>query len=225
MQPLPWSPSSLGEFKSCPRQYNEVRVKKSVKQKFDESNDWGIRVHKAFEDRQALGTPLPGEMSIHETYMLKLASGEGDLFVEQEVALNRDRRPCGWFVPDVWFRAKIDFTKVDRLAGRAKIVDYKTGKKKEQFNQLMLYAIYTFICYPDVDIVDVEFYWTVDQTTTRKVWARKELPDLWGEFVPDLKQYVTAFKSGIWQPRPNGLCNGWCPVETCEHWREKREKR
>jgi hypothetical protein len=40
--------------------------------------------------------------------------------------------------------------------------------------------------------------------------------------VPDLKQYATAFKTDVWQPRQSGLCNGWCPVTECEFWKPKR---
>ena len=37
-------------------------------------------------------------------------------------------------------------------------------------------------------------------------------------------QYAQAFKTDTWQPRPSGLCNGWCPVKTCEFWQPKRNK-
>jgi hypothetical protein len=45
---------------------------------------------------------------------------------------------------------------------------------------------------------------------------------LWSKFVPDLRQYMEAFKTETWQARPSGLCNGWCPVTECEHWKPKK---
>jgi hypothetical protein len=53
---------------------------------------------------------------------------------------------------------------------------------------------------------------------------RDQIGAVWGEFLPNLKQYAQAFKEDIWQPRQSGLCGGYCPVTDCEFWRPKRRK-
>lgn len=220
--PLPWSPSALAQFRNCPKQYHEVRVVKSVKDVPGEQQLWGLKVHKCFEDRQSVGTPLPPELETHETYMKKLAAWEGVSLTEQKVGLDKRGQPCNFFDRDVWMRQVIDFKNID--GETARIVDYKTGKVHDKFEQLALNALHTFALHP-VQIVDARYYWTTTYSETRRVWDRKQIKELWAQFIPDLRQYAEAFKTDTWQPRPSGLCNGWCPVKTCEHWKPKRTGR
>lgn len=215
-KPLPWSHTSLTEFVSCPKQFYHKRVVKDVVEEKGAQQLWGINVHKAFEDRQATKVPLPIDLQEHEPYMAKIEAWEGHFFTEQKIALDKRGRPVNnFFDPDVWYRGVIDWTK---LVGKtARIIDYKTGKKKEKWEQLMMNAIWTFLTYPEIDVVDARFYWTVDKTESRKVWGRAEMEMLWGFFIGDLRQYAEAFKSETWQPRPSGLCAKWCSVLTCDH--------
>jgi len=222
--PAPWSYSALEDFKNCPFAYYNKRVIKAVKDEGSEHTEWGTRVHKHFEDRQLHGTPLPMEVSEHENMMQRLDAIPGDLYAERKVALTRDRQPCDFNDPNVWWRGIIDWTKVHEKSRKAVIRDYKTGKMHSKFGQLKLFAIYTFIEFPRIDEVDCKFIWTKFGMVTGEVYHREEVPKLWAEFIPDLKQYVEAFKTDTWQCRPSGLCNGWCPVTTCEHWKPKRRK-
>lgn len=222
MTPLPWSPSSLSDFVNCPKSYYEKRILKSVKQEDSEENIWGNRVHKAFEERHRDGTPLPDDLEAHEAFMLRLTVLPGQHYVEQKIALNAKLEPCGFFDPLVWMRAIIDYVKV--RDNRALIVDYKTGKPHSKFGQLKLNALWVFQAHPEVDRVDVMYYWTKTMTTTEQTYRRADVPEMWKEFIPDLKQYKEAFRTDTWQPRQNGLCHGWCPVQTCEFWRPKKNR-
>lgn len=221
MKPLPWSYSSLDDFVNCPRSFYEKRIAKSVKEEKSEQMIWGERVHKHFEDRQGLGTPLPPELQEHEPFMERLEAMPGEHATERKIALNRAMQPCGFFDKDVWFRGIIDYSK--RKDNMAVLVDYKTGKPHSKFQQLKLFALHTFAEHPQVDTVDVRFYWTKTCTTTGEAYRRSQIADLWKTFVPNLKQYAQAFREDIWQPRPSGLCNGWCPVKDCEFWKPRRK--
>lgn len=218
--PLPWSYTSLDDFANCPRAYFEKKIAKSVVEEKTEALVWGDRVHKAFEARQRDGTPLPEEMIEHEPYMKKLAEMPGNHWTEQRIALNIAAQPCEFFDKDVWFRGLIDYYKIHDSKGL--IVDYKTGKPHSKFDQLRLCAIYLFTLHPDVHSIDVRFYWTQTQTTTGATYTRDSKDELWTKFIPTLKQYAQAFKDDIWQPRPSGLCNGWCPVKSCEFWKPRK---
>lgn len=221
MKPKPWSFSALDTFKTCPRQYEAKYVSKSVQEEKSEQMIWGERVHKHFEDRQLDGTPLPVELEQHEAYMQKLEALPGIHTVEQKIALNRKLQPTHFFADDVFFRGIIDYIKVD--SDTAYLVDYKTGKPHQKFDQLQLFALHTFALYPNVNNVSVRFYWTKTESETRAAYTRGDIQGIWRKFIPDLKQYAEAFKTDTWQPRQSGLCNGWCPVKDCEFWKPRRK--
>ena len=89
MTPLPWSFTSLESFKNCPFAYQAKYVLKTVKEAPTEAMTWGNRVHKDFEDRLAVDTPLPVDLKQHEWFMKKLSDLEGVAFTEQKIALDR----------------------------------------------------------------------------------------------------------------------------------------
>lgn len=223
-RPLPWSPSSLDTFKNCPRQYQEKYILKTMPpEPQGEAQAFGEWVHKQFQERLERSTPLPAELAIHEDYMQLLRSKSDSFFCEQKIGLDRQARPCSWeHKRDIWFRGIIDFNGLDRNKGVATIADYKTGKPHNKFAQLAVYAIWVFTMYPMINLINAQFYWTRDQSVTKKVWGRDEIDALWMLVVPDLNQYAEAFKTDVWQARPSGLCNGWCPLTTCQHWKPKR---
>ena len=221
MKPLPWSYTALEDFVNCPRSYYEKRVAKSVKEEKTEAIIWGEVVHKHFENRQAEGTPLPPELAEHEAFMQRLQDMPGEASTERKIALSRQAKPCGFFDKDVWYRGVIDYSKID--GDKALLVDYKTGKPHSKFQQLKLFALHTFAERPEVEIIEGTFYWTKTGTRTSEVYFRYKIDEMWKGFLPNLKQYAQAFKEDVWQPRPSGLCNGWCPVKDCEFWKPRRK--
>jgi len=228
MLPAPWSPSALEGFKNCPKSFYEQRVNKSVRGSRTEHNEWGDRVHKAFEDFLLGKSYLPPDLKIHEEYLMKVRSKPGVDSVELRAAFDKKAQPTNWEwrEDEIWARFKIDYIKVDMSADKpiAWIRDWKTGKQKDDFRQLIIYSLYAFALHK-VDLCDVRFYWTQTQTETRKVFERSEVKDLWAGLIPDLRLYAQAFKEEKFPPRQSGLCNGWCPVETCEFWKPKRTNR
>lgn len=228
MKPLPWSPSALDTFVNCPRQYQAKYVLKNVKEERSEQQVWGEHVHKCFEERQSLGKPLPESLEMHEDYMVLLEGKPGMHYTELKIAFTKppEIQPCSWDWrrEDIWCRGVIDYLKVDVEDGMATIVDYKTGKPHTKYRQLSLYALHTFGNYPAVNLINAQFYWTQTGAATKKVWSREDIPGLWADMVGDLKQYKEAFKTDTWQARQSGLCNGWCPVKDCEHWKPRRQR-
>ena len=223
MKPLPWSPSALETFKNCPEQYHHRYVLKDLPEEEKSTEQvYGERVHEAFADRQRpIRRKLPPDLQAHEGYMEKLDRQVGWAFIEHKVALDKTSMPCEWDDENVWCRMIIDYLRVDAQERHAWIVDYKTGKAHTKFNQLMIYALWTFQKFGYVDTIDASFYWTKECKSTHKTWKSYEVDELWKELARDLKQYREAFRSDVWQMRPSGLCNGWCPVINCKHWRPR----
>lgn len=225
MKPEPITPSSLSCFVDCGLQFYHKYVAKDLpREPQTPQQAYGDRVHKAFEDRLDSQKPLPPDLAVHEPFLARLEARPGVHWVEEKVAFRKDGSPCPYDDPTRFWRGKIDFRKVDRDDPRATLVDYKTGKPHDKWEQLGQYAIHTFALFPKVDIVDAKFYWTQTCSVTRKVWSRAEVPDLWAMILPDIKQLALAYKSDVWQERPSGLCHGYCPVRDCQHWRPPRRK-
>lgn len=213
MTPLPWSFSSLSTFKTCPRKYyGEYILKLGKDEPQTEVQLYGIRVHKAFEERQRDDLQLPVDLRVHEGYMKKLDEVPGKVLVERKVALNLKLEPTGFFAPDVWWRGVIDFQK--RGEKHSRIVDYKTGKMKSELLQLKLFGLFAFL--EGAETVEAEFYWTQTQATTPWRADRSQIPVILKEIMPDLAQYKRAFNDDLWPPRKNGLCRKYCPVKDCE---------
>lgn len=223
MNPLPWSYSALDTFKTCPRQYHWKYVLKN-KEPDSTAIIYGNEVHKAFEDRMAVGTPLPEGLKDHEPFMQQLDALPGILNTEQKIALDVNRKPCNFFDKGVWFRGVVDFIHIDGAESKATIIDYKTGKPHKKFDQLMLFALHTFALYPNVETVETGFYWTKTKELTPMFYRRADAKNLWKPFIPDLIQYAEAFETDTWQARQSGLCREWCPVTECEFNGKYRRK-
>jgi len=224
MKPLPWSPSALETFKNCPEQYHHRYVLKDLpEEERSQEQIYGEQVHEAFADRQRpIHRKLPSDLEAHESFMEKLAAQDGRAFIEYKAALAKDSMPCEWDDKNMWCRMIIDYLRISAKERHATIVDYKTGRPHRKFNQLIIYALWTFNEFRYVDTIEVMFYWTKDSSTSSHVYHREHIDDMWQTLAGDLKQYREAFRSNIWQMRPSGLCNGWCPVINCKHWRPKQ---
>ena len=102
--------SSIKMFENCPLQYYHVRIAKTVVNKGGEATIWGERVHKQLEERLKKNVELPPETSSGEPICASIEKlkGTGELFVEQEVTLNKSLMPTGWWDLDAWLRSKLD---------------------------------------------------------------------------------------------------------------------
>lgn len=206
----PWSYSALTAFETCPRRFELTRVSKKVFEPQTEATIWGNKVHKALE-LYAKGTqPLPPDMKKYGRYVKKIMSYEGKRVVEERVALDKNLRPTKWMAKDVWVRGIIDIGVVG--SERAYLLDWKTGKRKPDSDQLMLFAALAFAMYPWIDSVVTGFIWLKEDKFDKQLFTRDQLPKIWSEFLPRLSRVARAYDEGKWTPKPSGLCRNWCPV-------------
>lgn len=223
MKPIAWSHSALQDFNTCPKAFYHKRIAKDVKESQGEAAMWGDRVHKAFEvylQGAEAGVMLDPELEIYHGMLDDVRRKPGELFAEQKLAINKRLQPCDWFDKDVWMRGIIDVLIKD--GATAWVLDWKTGKQKDDPRQLKLFALLVFIHHPEVRNCITEFRWLRTGNTTGATYFRHQESNLWGEMLPDLLRYKMAFKHEIFVPRQSGLCNGWCPVQQCEYWKPKR---
>lgn len=211
-----WSHTSLTGFETCAKQYFHTRVAKDVKQEFGEAALWGTKVHGLLEKRLALGDPLPAYLSHCEPIVQSILSRDGELIIEKKVALTKELNPTGFFDKDVWCRGVVDVGVVNKK--NAVLMDWKTGKRKPENDQMRLFAAFSFAQFPWVEKITTAFVWLKDNKVDKEVFTRKQdVPIIWAEILPRVKRLDLAYEKNSWPAKPNGLCKAYCPVKTCEH--------
>lgn len=216
---IPASYSSITNFETCPRKHYLTRVAKQVKEPQGEALLWGNTVHKALEQYIGAGVPLPKGCKQYQPLADKLTTKipTALVLVEQQLAVDADFQPTGWWDRNAWFRGVIDVALID--GERAFLFDWKTGKQKNDFDQLKLFAALTTAHYPDVQVLDTAFIWLESKQLTRETFTRDEARTFWSDLVPRVQRLAEAAAQSVWPARPSGLCRKWCPVGRglCEH--------
>jgi len=214
-----WSFSSLKDFINCPKQYHEVKVLKRVEKSTTKQMLYGTEVHKACEDYVGEGKPLPKNYQRFKKMLDALAEISGTKYVEHKMALNKALDPCG-FDSGYWVRGIADLLIVD--GDVAYVVDYKTGSNKyPDPKQLKLMGLMVFSHFPEVQTVKAGLLFVMHDSFMPEEYQRSDVDKLWKVFEPDLERLKSAYSNNVWQPNPTPLC-GWCPVKTCEFYKEKQ---
>lgn len=216
--PLPWSHSSINAADTCPRQYEELKVLKHFKQMSNAASIWGDEMHKASEAYlKADGKEeLPERFKQYKGYLDKYIAMPGKMLAEQEYAINKKLEPTGFYAADVWGRGIIDVLVLN--GSHAGVFDHKTGKRKKDMQQLIIFALLVFYHHPEVQTCDVRFEWVATGEHDEETYYRAGIPTMWATILPKLQKYADYFHQGIFPPKPSGLCRAHCPVNTCEYW-------
>lgn len=207
----PWTASSLNSYTTCPYKWFKERVTKEFTMPRGEAALWGERVHKALENAVNTGDDLPETYAKFKPLVAKVRSLPGEHLAEHKFAIDENFAPAPW--RSSWSRGIADL--VVKQGDSCVILDYKTGKRKPS-DQLMLYAGYAFVHFPEVKRVHTGFIWLKEHKTDRAAYTRDQLPDIWGEFLPAVARMKKSFETGDFPKRPNGLCRAWCPVKNCK---------
>ena len=205
-----WSYSALTAYETCPKRFQLTRVTKQVFEPQTEATLWGNKVHKALELFAKGEKPLPPELQAYERYVRKIQSYEGKRVVEEKIALDSSLRPTTWMAKNVWVRGIIDIGVVG--SETAYLLDWKTGKRKPDSDQLQLFAALAFAIYPWIDNVVTGFIWLKENKFDKEKFTREQITDIWGGFLPRLNRLATSYEQDKWLPKPSGLCRNWCPV-------------
>ena len=216
---IKWSYSALKDYQNCPKQYHEVKVLKRFVKKPTKQTQYGLEVHSALENYVKDGAPLPPHLKQYARQLDPLREMEGEKYPEHKMALTFDRTPCSFGATDYWVRGIADLLVVD--GDQAFIVDYKTGSNRfPDPKQLQLMALMTFAHFPEVKHVKAGLLFVAHEHFVTSEYARENSDRLWTDFLAPIERLRLSFVNGSWQPNPTPLC-GWCPVSTCEFFREK----
>ena len=211
-----WTYSRLSGFETCPKQFYHTKVAKTIVEPETEATLWGKKVHTAFENYIVKAKPLPEGMHHWSNIAAKFANLPGEKLVEYKFAVDKNFQPAPW--DQAWSRGIADL--VVRHKNKVLVADWKTGKRKPT-EQLDLYAGYIKAHWPETEIIQTAFVWLKEKKMTKKTMGVAEVPIIWQGFVPRVRRLERAYEQNTWPAKPSGLCRGWCPVKTCEHYKER----
>jgi len=167
----------------------------------------GTIQHEHCELRVKEGKPLPESLSWLEKSIKSLEESGGSLIAEQAVGLTKGLVSTGFFADDVWVRGKLDLTV--RYGTKSIVLDYKTGKRKFDSDQLMLFAAFEFADRPFIPEVRTGYVWLKDKAIDSETFTRKDVPRIWEHFIPKVERLEKAYKNDAWPAKSSSLC-GWC---------------
>lgn len=237
MELMPQSPSSVGVYNTCPKQYEAKYITKEVKFVPNKATERGSRLHNLLELRVKENVALPHELKHFENFINKVTSMSGEVKTEFTLAISREFKPCDY--KDRYIGGKIDLGIINHDKRAAMVFDYKTGKVKNSLDfqfQLLVYATMVLINYPHITKVRT-YYVFLDHcelSPTGKdgkpgmVYTREDLDVMQAEIAHQIERIRHATEKNEWIPNPGGLCrankphvNGgmpWCQVKSCPFW-------
>lgn len=215
--PAPWSFSRVKAFDTCPKQFYHVSVLRQFPYEETEAMRYGTEFHKAAEDFIRDGTDIPERFQFAAPALEALARKPGKKLCEYKFGLTEELEPCGFFDDNVWFRGIVDLAIID--GDMAYIVDYKTGKSARyaEKGQLELMALAMFRHFPEINHIRAGLLFVIANDFVKDTYLRSGQKDLWRKWISQYGKMEAAFDSGVWNPKPSGLCKRHCPVLECPH--------
>lgn len=215
-RPFAWSISALQDFEGCPFRYAQKSFYYTVAFQPTEATRWGERVHKAAEyDLQGKHVSDKEALKPVEKYTSVIKASGWRVDAERQICLTENFEPIDdWFSKDVWLRVKVDYT---MYSGDTAISgDWKTGKIKDNNDQLILTAAALSVVEPSINNFEGRFIWLKDDVVSNPVVVTKEeIPQIWSGFLGRVRKMREAWETENFPKRPTGLC-GWCQVTNCE---------
>jgi len=234
-----WSYSALDKYETCPYMMKLNRVDKVPE--LDRGppppgmkewpNDRGNRVHDAAEMFvRGERTDLIKELKHFEPEFHKMK----ELYESEMVALEDmwcyDENWCAVDKEDfknIWLRVKLD-AGVFINEAHAALIDYKTGKKFgneiKHAKQGQLYAISMFMRYPELLVVEVEFWYLDHNLMYRQKYTRKQCLIFWRTWNAKGKRMTSDTE---FDANPNAHNCRFCPYgpeESSNKWVKKNGK-
>lgn len=216
MKKFAWSFSALDMFELCRKKYYHLKVAKDHKDADNSAALDGKFVHEAMFKRVLQKVPLPINLRQHEKLAARFEEAPGEKHGEMKLALNEKFEPRDFFAKDVWVRAILDLLIVRGKV--ATLIDWKTGKRKERYDQLELAAAVLSRYMPEIDEFRLVFVWLKDHEISPPITVyKKDMRGIWLKLLPRVKEIMEAIKITDFPASPSGLC-GWCPVTSCPEW-------
>lgn len=183
--------------------------------------DRGSRVHEAGELYVRGGVELVSELhGFRDDFEeLRRLFGEGAVTLEGEWAVNRDWAPVAWGSEDAWCRMKLDAF-VQTSPTSARVIDYKTGKRfgneVKHTEQGQVYQLATFLRFPELEQITVEFWYVDLGEKDIKNYTREQGMAYFDKYN---SRFLAVTECVDFTPNPNAFSCKWCSYKgnACEY--------
>lgn len=215
-----WSFSRLSIFEQCKLRAQLAYLDKIPEPprplppgKTEHANDRGTRVHDAAELFVSRDIELIPELRTFEEefYRLRELFRQGKVSLEGEWGIDEQWMPVAWRSSDIWGRIKLDAL-VHLTPTHGVVIDYKTGKRYgneiKHAEQGQLYQLAAFLRYPELQTIDVEFWYTDLNEITHIRYRRDQGLRFFEGFDRRAKIMTTTEH---FPPSPNIFNCKWCP--------------
>ncbi len=209
--------SFLNTWEICPHQAARKYIVKDLpREPQTPEMTWGIEVHAAMEKRLRDKTPLPASMSTFEIWCVGLDKCHVE--PERKLGVTAAGRPCDFFAPEVYLRGKLDAPVLLRTDAAA-IIDWKTGKQREDPFELAIGALLLRASRPEITKLIGSYVWLKNRVKG-KSHDVSNTGATWRQVRRTMLEVQGAIDAQTFRKTPGALC-GWCPVKDCEHNRRK----
>lgn len=189
--------------------------------KTEHAHSRGTRVHEAAELFIKGGVELVKELhDFREDYEeLRRLHAQGAVTLEGEWAVNRDWAPVAWNSTDAWCRMKLDAF-VLTTPTTARVIDYKTGRRMgnefKHTEQGQIYQLATFLRFPELEHIVVEFWYVDINEKDIKQYSRAQGASYFDKYHDRLSAVTDCVE---FPPNPNVYTCKWCPYKgnACEY--------
>lgn len=213
-----WSFSAIKQFEQCPYRTYLQRVERAPvpEAEPDSPLERGSRIHLEAEEYVKGTGPMTKHLLKFEREFERLQSEyEVDqVLLEEEWGFTKDWTPVSWSHEDCWALIKCDAV-VFENDGTVTVIDYKTGKKfgKEvpHQQQLQLYAIATFMKFPEPPLIKAELWYLDEGKTTSRVYPREFVNEVLNRWSDRGNALTNALH---FNPKPNKFNCKWCDYGT-----------
>lgn len=219
-KPISWSFSKKSDFDKCRLLYKIKHIDKVPEPErplkpgqLEHANDRGTRVHENIEgfirgDHDALCVEAEKHFGLHMYFMRQLYA-EGMVEMEGEWAFDREWEVADWNAG--WIRMKLDAL-IRVSPTQAIVLDWKTGRhfgnEVAHAEQLSLYAVATFLRYPELEELSVADVYIDHGTVTERKFTRSQALRFKQNFT---NQGRTITEATEFPPNPNRFSCQWCP--------------
>lgn len=215
-----WSFSRLSVFEQCPYRAKLAWIDRIPEPertlppgKKEHPLDRGNRVHEAAELYVKDNVSLLPELRAFEPEYARLREmyQQGKVSLEGEWAMDREWAPVAWRDNNAWLRLKLDaFVRVSDYTGV--VIDYKTGQKfgneVKHADQGALYQLVSFLRYPDLERIHVEFWYLDKDDIYKATYSREQGMRFMKNF---MERALKMTEADEFPPKANAYTCKWCP--------------
>jgi hypothetical protein len=213
---IPWSYSFLNDLSNCPHKAMRKYVKRDLPKETSPELEEGIRVHKLFEN--TINGPKDASWDLPPKWwdFVKPLVGPQTM-AEVKLGMTREMNRAPFWDDrrtgeQPWGRGKADVLILKPPA--AFIVDWKTGKVREDDRELRQLALLVRANYPEVTRISGCYVW-LKEGRMGVVYDLSDVNRTYHGTVASMAQAQGYADANDWPKTPNPLC-GFCPVKDCQ---------